>query len=140
MSRPNPLLEYTLEPELVAQIISRSSEVNVSDDGILYRHAEPPDNLYFVRRGEVMILLSADQKEVAFRAGEGSLLGLAAVVGNQPYAMTAKAASGTQVFRLSAATFNELFTQPKMQQAVLQILAAEVRAARQALSEFASDY
>ena len=68
------------------------------------------------------------------------ILGIAAVVNNQPYAMTAKAAPDAKVCKLSSETFNELFnTQPKMRQAVLEILAAEVRAARQALSLLLSD-
>ena len=139
MDRPNPLLEYTLDRELAAQIISRSVEIIPAKVGILYHQGEPPDDLYFVKSGEVMIMLAAGQKDVMFRAGEGSLLGIAAVINNQPYAMTAKAASDAKVCKLSSEAFNDLFSsQPKMQLAVLQILAAEVRAARQALSELAS--
>ena len=135
-----PLLEYALDPELVARIIDQSVEVLPPEDGILYRQGEPPDNLYFVKCGEVMIMLAADQKDVVFRVGAGSLIGIAAVVNNQPYAMTAKAASDAKLFKLSAERFTELFTKDRnMQQAVLQILAAEVRAARQALSNYASD-
>lgn len=93
-----------------------------------------------MKSGEVTILLAAHQEDVIFRAGEGSLLGIAAVLNNQPYAMTAKAAPDAEVFKLSSEIFKELLnTQPKMQQAVLQILAAEVRAARQAVSRFASN-
>jgi hypothetical protein len=43
---------------------------------------------------------------------------------------------GAEIFRLSSVVFNDLIkTEPSMQQAVLRILAGEVRVARQALSE-----
>ena len=69
-------------------------------------------------------------------AGQCSLLGIPAIVGNQPYSMTAKACGDVEVFRLSAISFNDLIkTEPRMQEAVLRILAGEVRIARQALSD-----
>jgi CRP-like cAMP-binding protein len=50
--------------------------------------------------------------------------------------MTAKACSDTEIFRLSSVVFNDLLkTEQGLQQAVLRILAGEVRVARQALSE-----
>lgn len=75
-----PLLEYTLDPDIVGQIISRSVDAIPTDDGTLYGRGDPPENLYFVERGEVLITLAADRHDVIFRAGEGSLIGIAAVV------------------------------------------------------------
>ncbi len=52
------------------------------------------------------------------------------------YSMTATAGRDAETFRLSSVAFNDLIkTESKMQQAVLRILAGEVRVARQALSD-----
>lgn len=128
-------LDLVLDRELAEEIVSRSVETAPSDDGLLYRRGDPPDCLYFVEDGEVMITLVAAQQEMTFRAGPGSLLGIAAVVGNQPYAMSATASSSARVFKLSADAFRDLLAhEQKMQDCVLKILAAEVRAARKALA------
>lgn len=129
-----PSLETILDSELAEKIISQSAEV-IPEDGILFHQGGPADSLYFVRSGEAMLTMQAGEREFLIRAGHGSLLGIPAIVANQPYSMTAKVRSDAEVFRLSSVTFNELIkTEPKMQQAVLQILAGEVRVARQALS------
>ena len=132
---PIPSLEIIVDHELAAKIISQSAEI-VLQDGILFHQGEPADCLYFVKSGEAKLTMQAGGKEVTIRAGEGSLLGIPAVVGNQPYSMTAAAGSDAEITRLSSVVFNDLLrTEPKMQQAILRILAGEVRVARQALSD-----
>jgi CRP-like cAMP-binding protein len=85
---------------------------------------------------EADLMMQAGGKAVWIRAGQGSLLGIPAIVGNQPYSMTAKACWDAEAFRLSTVAFNDLIkTEPKMQEVVLRILAGEVRVARQALSD-----
>ncbi len=77
--------------------------------------------------------------EVRMRARKGSLLGLPAMIGRQPYSMTAKPCWDAEIFTLSADAFNDLMkTEPRMQEAVLRILTGEVRSARQAYSDLAS--
>ncbi len=133
-----PSLEIILDRKLAEKIISRSVEV-FCRDGILFRQGERADCLYFVKSGDVNLTMKAGGKEVRIRAGQGSLLGIPAIVGNQPYSMTGKAAWEAEVFRLSRDSFNDLIkTEPRMQQAALRILAGEVRVARQALSDLAS--
>lgn len=133
-----PSLETILDRDLAEKIIGRSVEV-FPQDGILFRQGELADCLYFVKSGEASLTMKAGDKEVRIRAGQGSLLGIPAIVGNQPYAMTGKAAWEAEVFRLSRDAFSDLLKrEPRMQQAALRILAAEVRAARQALSDLAS--
>lgn len=126
------------ELELAEKIIGLSAAI-IPQDGILFRQGEPADCLYFVKSGEACLTMQAGDKEIRIRAGRGSLLGIPAIIGNQPYFMTAKAAWDAEVFRLSSVVFNDLIeTDPRMQQAVLRILAGEVRVARQALSDWAS--
>ena len=128
-------LDFVLDRDLAEKIICRSVEISPSSDGVLYRRGDAPDCLYFVQSGEVLITLVAAQKEMTFRAGAGSLLGIAAVIGDQPYAMSATAPSNAKVFKLPAAAFRDLLDhEPKVRDCVLKILAAEVRAARKALA------
>jgi CRP-like cAMP-binding protein len=96
--------------------------------------------MYFVKLGEANLTMQAGDKEVRIRAGRGSLLGIPAIVGNQPYSMTAKVSWDAEIYRLSSVALNDLIkADPEMQQAVLRILAGEVRVARQALSDMASE-
>jgi CRP-like cAMP-binding protein len=133
-----PSLETILDRELAEKIIGLSVEV-FPQDGILFRQGEPADCLYFVKSGEANLIMKAGDKEVRIRAGQGSLLGIPAIVGNQPYSMTGKATWEAEVFRLSRDAFTDLIkTEPRMQQAALRVLAGEVRVARQALSDLAS--
>ena len=132
---PIPSLETILDRGLAEKIINQSAEI-IPQDGILFRQGDLADCLYFVKSGEASLTMQAGDKEVRIRAGQGSLLGIPAIVGNQPYSMTATAGSDTEISRLSSVAFNDLLkTEPKMQQAVLRILAGEVRVARQALSD-----
>ena len=65
----------------------------------------------------------------------GSLLGLPALVSDQPYSLSAIARAGAHVSFVSRAEFFALMqAQPALSLKMLQVLAAEVRTARQALS------
>lgn len=135
---PIPSLETIIDRALADKIIDLSAEI-IPQDGILFHQGEPADFLYFVKSGEASLTMLAGDKEVRIRAGQGSLLGVPAIIGEQPYSMTAKACWDAEVFRLSSVMFNDLIkSEPRMQQAVLRILAGEVRVARQALSELSS--
>ena len=130
-----PTLECILDRGLAEMIIERSEEA-ITQDGILFRQGQRGDCLYFVKWGEVTLTMLAGNKEIRIRAGKGSLLGLPAVFGNQPYTMTAKASWDAEVFKLGSIAFTELLNkEPRMQENVLQVLAGEVRAIRQAFSQ-----
>jgi len=67
----------------------------------------------------------------------GSLLGLPAIIGNEPYTLTAKARKGSDVRFVSRDDFEDLMrAEPSLTLNVLKVLATEVRAARKALAEF----
>lgn len=130
-----PTLECILDRGLAKKIIERSEEV-ITQDGILFRQGQRGDCLYFVKWGEVALTMLAGNKEIRIRAGKGSLLGLPAVFGNQPYTMTAKATWDAEIFKLYSDAFRELLNEePRMKEIVLQVLAGEVRAIRQAFSQ-----
>jgi CRP-like cAMP-binding protein len=70
-------------------------------------------------------------------AGAGSLLGLPAIVGKQPYSLTAIALKGAEVRFLSRKDFEEILrADPSLSINVCQVLAAEVQSAGQVLSRF----
>lgn len=69
------------------------------------------------------------------RVGAGSLLGVPAVIGAKPYSLTAEVIKGAKVSLLTAEYFVHLMhTEPTLSFRLLQVLAAEVRFAREALS------
>jgi CRP-like cAMP-binding protein len=130
-----PTLECILDRGVAQQIIERSVEV-IPQDGILFRQGQWGDCLYFVKWGEVALTMLAGNKEIRIRAGNGSLLGLPAVFGNQPYTMTAKATWDAEIFKLCADAFRDLMNEePRMKEIILHVLAGEVRAIRQAFSQ-----
>jgi CRP-like cAMP-binding protein len=72
---------------------------------------------------------------VSIQATAGSLLGLPGLIGNQPYSLTAIARSGAQVSYIARDDFNALMqSQLPLLVKVLQVLAAEVRSARLAIT------
>jgi len=67
----------------------------------------------------------------------GSLLGLPALVGNEPYTLTANAEKDAELGFVTKEDFNSLMlSDPSLTLRVLRVLAAEVRTARHAISEF----
>lgn len=131
------LSECVADVDFASEIVRRSGAFATPADGVLFNEGDPPACLYFVRTGEVTLKMMSVSKEVIeVRAGPGSLLGLPAVVGNQPYTLTAKAEQGAEIFQLTSDTFNELMkSDPRMSSTVLRILAGEIRSARHALSD-----
>jgi CRP-like cAMP-binding protein len=132
----NPSIDVIVDAGLKNEILERSVKF-VAEDGFLFLQGKPPNALYFVKSGKVqMAMMARERVALSFIAGEGSLLGLPATFSNQPYSMTAKASPTAEIFRLGADTFYELLTtDSRMQEAAWRILASEVRAARQALSD-----
>ena len=69
------------------------------------------------------------------QAPAGSLLGLPGLIGNQPYTLTAVAQAGARLSFVSREKFTGLMqTDAHLALKILEVLAAEVRSARYALS------
>jgi CRP-like cAMP-binding protein len=87
--------------------------------------------LYFLKSGEVTLTMHSKGREVLqVRAVAGSLLGLPAMVGNEPYTMEGRADRNARVFRLGRNEFQQFMKNQQFALAALRILAGEVRAAR----------
>ena len=131
-----PRLECILDRDLAEKIVERAVEVSRSTTEFCFCQGESGDCLYFVKWGEVSLAMLVGNKEIRIRAGRGSLLGLPAVFGNQPHTMTAKATWDAQVFKIGSDALTELLNkEPRMKETVLEVLAGEVRAIRQAFSQ-----
>jgi CRP-like cAMP-binding protein len=69
------------------------------------------------------------------QARAGSLLGLPALIGNGPYTLSAIARNGVRLSFIPRDEFTSLMqAEPQLSLKILQVLAAELRSARHALS------
>jgi CRP-like cAMP-binding protein len=72
---------------------------------------------------------------LSVEAGPGSLLGVPAVIGSKSYSLTAVATEGSELSVVSCESCIELMqTDPQFSFQLLQVLAAEVRFAREVLT------
>ena len=132
-----PLSKVSAEAELVGAIEGWSVPILFRSGVILFKLGDRPDHTYFVKAGEVLLTMPVSGGgEWTVRAGEGSILGLPAVMGNEPYSLTATVSRDSQISRLSRENFHQLMQEnPGVCCNVLQILAGEVLAARTELSK-----
>ena len=130
------LSEILADTELCEEIEKWSTPVLKRAGELLFQQGEGPGCAFFLKTGEIGLTLRVSGGAVwGVRAKAGSLVGLPAVVVNEPYSMTAKAIQDSQICQLSRNDFQRLMQQnPQFCCSVLQILAAEVHAARRALS------
>jgi CRP-like cAMP-binding protein len=119
----------------------RSQPVSCDQGRILCTQGEAPKGLYIIRSGEAALMMQSPSGEIIFplRAPAGSLLGLPAVIDNEPYSLSAMIRKDSDVRFVSRSDFEELIqAEPSLYPSLLQILAAELRAARLAFSEIQS--
>lgn len=128
---------FVAAPELVAELDKLATPVDCRTDRILFLQGDMPVGIYILRGGAATLTMSAaSQPVMKIETGAGSLLGLPALLGDQPYSLTATAHKDAKVAFLSNESFSRLMNeQPHLSLMVLQVLAAEVRAARSALYE-----
>ena len=127
---------FVADPGLIMALQKRSVPVSCSETRTLFLQGDPADGLYILNTGKVTLTMVSDTAEpiVSVRAVPGSLLGLPALVGNQPYTLTAIAQPGARLSFITRENFNSLMqNDPLMALKVLQVLAAEVRSARNAI-------
>jgi CRP-like cAMP-binding protein len=104
---------------------------------ILFNQGDVPVGLYFLKTGMVSLIMKTEKgkKLVHLTVRPGSVLGLPAIVSNEPYTLSAMAHHGSEVDFVARKDFEELIqAQPSLYPKVLEILAAEVRSARFVLS------
>jgi CRP-like cAMP-binding protein len=129
---------FLADSDLIQALEKRATPFLCNEDRVLFHQGDPPVGLYILSKGEAVVSLDAGVDAVAFScmATAGSLLGLPGLIANQPYSLTAIARKGAKVGFINKDDFKTLVQceQPLMAK-VLQVLAAEVRSARLAITQ-----
>jgi CRP/FNR family transcriptional regulator len=142
-TRKGPYLQldpsaFVADPELIRAIGKHSTPIACDADRVLFRQGDAPARLYIIHSGEATLSMcsSVGKSAISLTTAEGSLLGLPGLIGNQPYTLTATALCGAQVSFIDRDAFIALMqSDPLLSLKILEVLAAEVRSARRALSD-----
>ena len=127
---------FVADRELIEHLEKRAKPVDVSADRVLFHKGDAPVGVFVIRKGAVALTSQSDGDALlSVQAGVGSLLGVPAVVATKPYSLTAEAEEGAEVSVIPSEDFVQLMrTDPALAFHVLQVLAEEVRFARETLS------
>lgn len=128
---------FVADNELIQALGARSTPLLCDQDRVLFTQGEPPAGLYILRAGGARLSMRSPTGDqiMCIPVCAGSLLGLPAVIGNQPYSLTAKAFKGAEVSFVPREEFALLMlNEPSLSLSVLRVLAAEVRTARFAIT------
>ncbi len=130
---------FIAEQELIDALEKRSSTIICSEQRRLFTQGGKPAGLYILRKGTASLTMESPTGGdlMSIKLHPGSLLGLPALIGNEPYTLTATADKDAELGFVTREDFNGLMmTDPSVAVRVLRVLAAEVRTARHAISEF----
>jgi CRP/FNR family transcriptional regulator len=130
---------FIAEQELIDALAKRSASITCAEDRVLFKQGESPAGLFLLRRGRASLTMQSATGALIMSVltTPGSLLGLPALVGNEPYTLTATALKGAELGYITREDFSGLMlSEPAIAMKVLRVLAAEVRTARHAISEF----
>jgi len=104
----------------------------------LFRQGDNPSGLFVLHSGDATMFLENDGgvKVARVPMPPGSILGLPALVSDEPYSMSAVAKKGATVGFVNRNEFSSLMlTEPSLALMIVRVLAAEVRSTRVAISE-----
>lgn len=130
---------FVAEKELIEALEKRSSTILCPQERRLFSQGGDPRGLYILRKGKATMTMESPTggSLLAMAMNPGSLLGLPALIGSEPYTMSATAQPGSEFGYVTREDFNSMMlTDPTLAVRVLRVLAAEVRTARHAISEF----
>jgi CRP-like cAMP-binding protein len=130
---------FIAEKELIEALEKRSSTVVCTDARCLFAQGGAPAGLYILRKGSARLTMQSPTggSLLSIALHPGSLLGLPALVANEPYTLTATAEKNAELGFVAKEDFNSLMlSDPSLALRVLRVLAAEVRTARHAISEY----
>ena len=126
---------FVADPQLIRALDARSTTVPCGSERPLFRQGETAVGIFILHKGVVTLSsMSQDGHSLlAAQAKPGSILGLPGTISNEPYSMSATAAAGAEVCFVSRDDLTALMqADPVMSIKTLQVLAAEVRSARNA--------
>jgi CRP/FNR family transcriptional regulator len=121
---------------LLEELVRRSTPIALGENRVLFREGDAPTGVYIVKKGWAILTSGSNGSTVLMvEAGEGSLLGVPAVIGTKAYSLTAVAEEDAELSLVSCEDFVDLMqTEPQLAFQVLKVLAEEVRFAREALA------
>jgi CRP-like cAMP-binding protein len=128
---------FVADPELIQALEERSTAISCGGDRVLFSQGENPQGLYILDQGKTTLTMTspAGREVMQIEAPAGSLLGLPGLIGDEPYTLTAVARNGARLSFVPRDEFNSLMqSSPHLSLKILEVLAAEVRSARRALS------
>jgi CRP-like cAMP-binding protein len=128
---------FVAAPELIQALEKRSTAICCGGDRLLFKQGDVPVGLYILDEGETTLTMASPKGEqvMQIQAPAGSLLGLPGLIGNEPYTLTAIARIGARLSFVSREEFTGMMqTDSHLALKILEVLAAEVRSARHALS------
>lgn len=128
---------FVADPDLILTLENGSSPISCGGDRVLFRQGEIPAGLFILNQGELTLTMTSPSgaQVMQMQAAAGSLLGLPGLISGEPYTLTATARDGAFLSFVSRDDFTSLMqTNPLMALKMLEVLAAEVRSARHALS------
>jgi CRP-like cAMP-binding protein len=127
---------FLADPDLLRVLETRSTPMVCATDRLLFNQDDPASGIYIVREGGATLAMhSFDGQQIfSIEVPPGSLLGLPAVISDQPYSLTAIAHAGAKVNFLGRSDFFAIMqVDPLLSLKMLRVLAAEVRTARESL-------
>ena len=128
---------FVADPELIQALEKNSTPISCAEDRILFSQGDHPQGLYIVDEGEITLTMDSPsgEKVMQIQAYPGSLLGLPGLIGDGPYTLSAIARDGARLSFVPRVEFTGLMqANSRLSLKILQVLAAELRSARQALS------
>jgi len=128
---------FVADPELIHALEENSTPIACGTDRVIFQQGDHPQGLYILDQGEITLTMTSPggQQVMEIQAHPGSLLGLPGLIGEGPYTLSAIAHDGARLSFVPRDQFTSLMqADPHLSFKILQVLAAELRSARQALS------
>ena len=129
---------FVADPELIHALEEKSTAIACGEERVIFKQGDHPEGLYILDQGELTLTMTSPggQKVMEIQAHPGSLLGLPGLIGEGTYTLSAIACGGARLSFVTRDEFARLMqADPRLSFKILQVLAAELRSARQALSK-----
>jgi len=128
---------FVADPKLIQTLEELSTAISCEGDRVLFNQGDAPQGLYILDQGETTLTMTSPSGEqvMSIQAYPGSLLGLPGLIGDGPYTLSAIARDGARLSFIPRDEFTGLMqSNPRLSLKILEVLAAELRSARNALS------
>lgn len=128
---------FVADLDLIQALEKQSTEIICNGDRTLFKQGDLPVGLFILNQGETTLTMTSPRGDqvMQIQAEAGSLLGLPGLIGNEPYTLTAIARAGARLSFVSREEYACVMqTNSLLALKILEVLAAEVRSARYALS------